>query len=107
MKGGVFTEPDTHAVVHYVVVSDRNYNAMLAVARSQALSTAMKGDLGYSIALNNGADFVFRVFAASDLPPVEKDISRYLSDKGEPVALYAEGVGWVDRISVHDSYKKP
>ncbi len=103
----MFAEPNVHAHVHYVIVSDRNYNAMLAVALSQALSTATNGGLGYSLALNNCADFVFRVFAASDLTPAEKDISRYLTDKGEPVALYAEGVGWIDRISVHDTSRKP
>ena len=105
MKGGVFAEPNGHAQVHYVVVNDGNYNAMLAVARSQALSTALKGALGYSLALNNCADFAFRGFAATDLSPADKDISRYLNDKGEPMALYAEGVGWVDRISIHETVK--
>ena len=87
--GGVFIEPIGGAMTHYVILSDSNYQMMLAYAMSQARLTASR-PTSYGFLGNNCADFVWQVFQHSDLPPRYKSIPQYLSDKLEAVAIYAE-----------------
>lgn len=88
MPGGVFVEPNAHAMSHFVIVSSKNYASMIAFAQSQAQLTT-QNRLRYSIIAGNCADFAYQVFQHSDLPPRYRDISGYLKDLREPVAIYA------------------
>ena len=88
MPGGVFMEPNAHAISHFVIVSTANYRSMIAFAQSQAELTA-RNQLRYSIVAGNCADFAFQVFQHSDLPPRYRNIAVYLKNLQEPVAIYA------------------
>lgn len=89
MPGGVFVEDQKGAHTHYVIVSDANYFRMLSFARLQATLTATTSQT-YGIVGNNCVDFVYQIFQHSDLPPKYHAIPRYLADKREPVAIYAD-----------------
>ena len=105
MPGGVFIEDEKNAHIHLVIVSERNFNRMYAFAKGQAEITATKNNQTYVFLSNNCADFVYKVFAQTDLTTAQKDIYSYLQDKGEPVAEYAAmSQGYYRQIeSVHDT----
>ena len=88
IPGGVFKEDNNGAMVHYVLVSDKNYRSMLAYAQSEARLTIVN-KLHYEFLSTNCADFVYRVFQHSDLPMKYRRIVDYLKRKNEPVAIYA------------------
>ena len=102
MPGGVFTEPNSGVIPHFVIVSDKNYFSMLAYAQSQAKSTAQGKGLDYNIFSGNCSDFAYRVFQHSDLPERFRFIDFYLKDHDEAVAIYAED----ERALYSDKSKK-
>ena len=89
-SGGVFIEATAGALTHYVIVSDQNYFDMRSFAQGQAKLTSTSKTT-YGFIGNNCADFIWQVFQHSTLPPRYKDITIYLTNKWEPVAIYAEG----------------
>ena len=89
MHGGVFVEGNTNAIVHYVVVSDKNYHAMYAFAMSQAKKTAGRNNIRYILGGHNCADFVYQAFQVTDLTPAQKDVDQYLPRNRPLAAEYA------------------
>ena len=62
MPGGVFKEPNAHALSHYAIVSNKNYKSMYAFALSQAQLT-LKNKVDYEFLHANCADFLYQVFS--------------------------------------------
>ena len=89
MSGGVFMEGDAGAMQHFVIVSRENFYSMLVYAQSRAQQT-VKTQTRYALAFNNCTDFVFQVFQHSDLTAEQKDVSRYVHNKAEPVGAYSQ-----------------
>ena len=89
MPGGVFVEDDQNMHHHFVVMSDTNYIAIRTYAIHRAIATTM-GATRYGIIGNNCGDFIREAFAASALPQKYKNVSLYLSDHSEPVAIYVD-----------------
>ena len=89
MPGGVFTESNGGAMQHFVIVSRANFYSMITYAQSRAQLTVTTPTT-YSIAFNNCSDFAFQVFQHSDLTAEQKDVSRYVHNKGEAVGAYNE-----------------
>lgn len=87
MLGGVFKEPHANAMTHYVIVSKANYFSMQTFALSQAQITAQKPQV-YGLLTNNCSDFLYKIFLHTDLPEQYRNISTYLKNKHEPVAIY-------------------
>ena len=80
-------EGNDNARQHFVIVSHASFNRMLVYAQSRAQLT-VRTHTTYSIALNNCSDFAFQVFQHPDFTAEQKDVSRYIHDKTEPVGAY-------------------
>ena len=89
MHGGIFAEPNAHALSHYVVVSDKNYHSMYAFALDQAKLTMRRNNIRYLLNGHNCADFAYQVFQHTDLTPEQKDVARYLATTKPLAAEYA------------------
>ena len=90
MPGGTFIEGHVGAYTHYVIVSEKNYYAMLTLAKAKAQQTVAHPQ-SFTLANRNCVDFVYQLFLVTDLTPDQKDIFQYIDQHWIPVSAYAEG----------------